>query len=160
MPPMPRTLPMIVISPVMARSLRTGTPFSAETIRVTMVIPADGPSFGTPIIVAGTATSWFSCQSVGKSSDSGARSDELGRRRHAFFHYSLHGTQADDPARALQRLDIEVEDAPRSSPITASPRDAIKISPLPGVEAWSSTAVDSAPREGTGRVETAGHGRH
>ena len=69
MPPMPRTLPMIVISPVMARSLRTGTPFSAETIRVTMVIPADGPSFGTPIIVAGTATSWFSCQSVGKSSD-------------------------------------------------------------------------------------------
>ena len=60
---------MIVISPVMARSLRTGTFFSADTIPVTMVIPADGPSFGTPIIVASTATSWFSCQSVGRLRD-------------------------------------------------------------------------------------------
>jgi hypothetical protein len=32
---------MIVISPVIAISLRTGRPVSAETIPVTMVIPAD-----------------------------------------------------------------------------------------------------------------------
>jgi hypothetical protein len=37
---------MIVISPVIARSLRTGTPFKAETMPVTMVTPAEGPSFG------------------------------------------------------------------------------------------------------------------
>ena len=48
---------MIVISPLMARSLRAGRLVRADTIPVTIVIPADGPSFGTPIIVARTAMS-------------------------------------------------------------------------------------------------------
>ncbi len=62
-PPIGRTFPIIVISPVMARSLRTGRPVRAETMPVTMVIPADGPSFGTPMKVARTATSKFWRQS-------------------------------------------------------------------------------------------------
>ena len=44
-PPMASTLPMIVISPVMAISLCTGLPVNAETIPFTNVMPANGPSF-------------------------------------------------------------------------------------------------------------------
>ena len=56
-PPMARTFPIIVISPVMVRSLWTRRPVRAETIPVVMLIPADGPSLGVPIIVASTAVS-------------------------------------------------------------------------------------------------------
>ncbi len=45
-PPMGRTLPLNVISPVMEISLLTGRSVKAETRAVVMVIPADGPSFG------------------------------------------------------------------------------------------------------------------
>jgi len=45
-PPMGRTLPLSVISPVMAVSQRTGMPLSTETIAVNMLMPADGPSLG------------------------------------------------------------------------------------------------------------------
>src|SRR5450759_266791 len=51
-PPIGRTRPRSVISPVIARSLRTGMPVSALTIAVAIVIPADGPSLG--IAPAGT----------------------------------------------------------------------------------------------------------
>ena len=45
-PPMGRTRPRRVISPVIATSLRTGMPVSALTMAVAIVIPADGPSLG------------------------------------------------------------------------------------------------------------------
>ena len=45
-PPIGRTRPRRVISPVIATSLRTGMPVSAETIAVAIVTPADGPSLG------------------------------------------------------------------------------------------------------------------
>src|SRR5450759_3506147 len=51
-PPIGRTRPRSVISPVIARSLRTGMPVSALTIAVAVGIPADGPSLG--IAPAGT----------------------------------------------------------------------------------------------------------
>jgi hypothetical protein len=40
------TRPRNVISPVMARSRRTGIPVITETMAVTMATPAEGPSFG------------------------------------------------------------------------------------------------------------------
>ena len=45
-PPMASTRPRSVISPVMATSLLTFRPVSAEIIAVAIVMPADGPSFG------------------------------------------------------------------------------------------------------------------
>jgi hypothetical protein len=53
-PPMGRTRPRKVISPVMASCLRTGFWTRADTIEVAMVIPAEGPSFG--IAPSGTWT--------------------------------------------------------------------------------------------------------
>ena len=46
-PPISRTLPRSVISPVMDTSFRTGIFVKAETNAVAIVIPADGPSLGT-----------------------------------------------------------------------------------------------------------------
>ena len=46
-PPIGSTLPRSVISPVIARSARTGLFVIAESMAVAIVIPADGPSFGT-----------------------------------------------------------------------------------------------------------------
>ena len=46
-PPIARTLPRSVISPVIATSLRTGMEVNALTNEVAMVTPAEGPSFGT-----------------------------------------------------------------------------------------------------------------
>ena len=45
--PIGRTLPLRVISPVIATSARTGTWITADKIAVAMVMPAEGPSFGT-----------------------------------------------------------------------------------------------------------------
>ena len=45
-PPMGRTLPVRVISPVMAMSCRTGTSVRAETKALTRATPAEGPSLG------------------------------------------------------------------------------------------------------------------
>ncbi|EAP91103.1 membrane-associated protein [Oceanicaulis sp. HTCC2633] len=53
-PPIGRTRPRRVISPVIATSLRTGTPVSVETIAVIIAPPADGPSFG--VAPSGTCT--------------------------------------------------------------------------------------------------------
>jgi hypothetical protein len=44
-PPTGRTLPLSVISPVIERLSRTGIFKSKDTKLVTMVTPADGPSF-------------------------------------------------------------------------------------------------------------------
>ena len=46
-PPIGRTQPLSVISPVIAISFLTGFFVSADTTAVAIVIPADGPSFGT-----------------------------------------------------------------------------------------------------------------
>ena len=46
MPPTGSTRPDSVISPVIARSPRTGRPVSSDASAVTMVTPAEGPSFG------------------------------------------------------------------------------------------------------------------
>ena len=56
-PPIGSTLPRSVISPVIARSRRTGILLSALAIAVAIVMPADGPSFG--IAPSGTCT-WMS----------------------------------------------------------------------------------------------------
>ncbi len=56
-PPMGRTSPRRVISPVMARSGRTVLPVKRETSAVYMATPAEGPSLGTA--PAGTWT-WTS----------------------------------------------------------------------------------------------------
>ncbi len=54
---MGRTRPRRVISPVMARSLRTGRFKRAETMDVARVMPAEGPSLG--VAPSGTCT-WMS----------------------------------------------------------------------------------------------------
>ena len=46
-PPMASTLPRRLISPVMAMSPRTGLPLRAEISAMHIVMPAEGPSFGT-----------------------------------------------------------------------------------------------------------------
>ena len=46
MPPTGSTCPVSVISPVMARSPRTGRPVSSDASAVTIVTPAEGPSLG------------------------------------------------------------------------------------------------------------------
>ncbi len=51
-PPMGRTRPRRVISPVMARSRRTGLPVRRLAMAVAIVTPALGPSFG--VAPAGT----------------------------------------------------------------------------------------------------------
>ena len=56
-PPTGSTLPDSVISPVMATSARTGRPDKADASAMTIVTPADGPSFG--IAPAGTCR-WIS----------------------------------------------------------------------------------------------------
>ncbi len=45
-PPIGKTRPRKVISPVIAISLCTAIPVSTETIAVTIATPADGPSLG------------------------------------------------------------------------------------------------------------------
>ncbi|MBP2684848.1 MAG: rane-associated protein [Deltaproteobacteria bacterium] len=57
-PPMGRTRPRRVTSPVIATSLRTGIPVREETRAVAIVMPAEGPSFGIP--PDGTWM-WMSC---------------------------------------------------------------------------------------------------
>ncbi len=59
-PPMAVTRPRRVTSPVMARSLRIGTPVSTETMAVAMAAPADGPSLGVAPSGTCTCTSVFS----------------------------------------------------------------------------------------------------
>jgi len=45
-PPIARTLPRSVISPVIATSCLTALPVKAERMAVVIVIPAEGPSLG------------------------------------------------------------------------------------------------------------------
>ena len=74
-PPIGRTRPRSVISPVIATSLRTGMPASAETIAVAMVTPADGPSLG--VAPAGTWM-WSVCFSkTSRSIPSSAACDRI-----------------------------------------------------------------------------------
>ena len=46
-PPIGSTRPFSVTSPVIATSERTGRPEASDDSAVTIVTPADGPSFGT-----------------------------------------------------------------------------------------------------------------
>jgi hypothetical protein len=57
-PPTGSTRPRRVISPVMARSLRTIRPDTADASATTMVTPADGPSLGIAPDGTCTWTSW------------------------------------------------------------------------------------------------------
>ena len=68
-PPIGRTCPVSVISPVIATLSRTGRAVMSDTSAVAMVMPALGPSFG--IAPAGTWT-WMSCSANHVSSRSGA----------------------------------------------------------------------------------------
>ena len=51
------TLPLILISPVIATSARTGSPVKAEYSAVAIVTPAEGPSLG---IAPSKAWRWIS----------------------------------------------------------------------------------------------------
>ena len=85
MPPTGSTRPDSVISPVIARSPRTGRPVSSDAIAVTIVTPADGPSFG--IAPDGTCTcisaflkksgSMLYSRAWARSHDSAARADSF-----------------------------------------------------------------------------------
>ena len=74
MPPTGSTLPRSVISPVMATFGRTWRPVSSEASEVTMVTPADGPSFGMAPCGTWMWTSVF-------SKKSGAMPRRLARER-------------------------------------------------------------------------------
>ena len=70
-PPTGRTLPRRVISPVMARSLRTGRRVASDARAVMMVTPADGPSLG--MAPAGTCTWMVRCsKNLGSMSSASA----------------------------------------------------------------------------------------
>ena len=74
-----------MISPVIARSPRTGRPVSCDAIAVAMVTPADGPSFGMApegtctcisalLKKSGSIPYSFACV---RSQDSAARADSF-----------------------------------------------------------------------------------
>ena len=82
-PPIGSTWPVRVISPVMPTSAETGRPRTSDAIAVAIVMPAEGPSFGTA--PAGTCT-WMSCSAnhdgstptssaCDRTQDSAARAD-------------------------------------------------------------------------------------
>ena len=58
-PPIGSTLPRSVISPVIATSLCTGRPVTADASAVASVMPADGPSLGTAPAGMWMCTSYF-----------------------------------------------------------------------------------------------------
>ncbi len=64
-PPMGRTSPRSVISPVIATSRFTLRCVNAEIMAAAMVIPAEGPSFGIEPSGTWTWTSWVSKKSAG-----------------------------------------------------------------------------------------------
>ena len=72
-PPIGRTWPVSVISPVIASASRTWRPVSSDSSAVAIVIPALGPSFG--IAPAGTWMwmSWVRNQSDGRFGASSRR---------------------------------------------------------------------------------------
>ena len=63
------TFPRSVISPVIATSERTGRPESADPMAAATVMPAEGPSFGTPAAGKWTWMSQRPNASDGMSSD-------------------------------------------------------------------------------------------
>jgi len=63
-PPIGRTRPFSVTSPVMATSERTARPEASEASAVTIVTPAEGPSLGTA--PAGTWM-WTPCSTLDTS---------------------------------------------------------------------------------------------
>src|SRR5215207_8484761 len=105
-PPIGRTRPRSVISPVIATSLRTGMFARALTIAVAIVIPADGPSFGIPPAGTWMWRVFFSKISRGMPS-SRAWARELGIPREIFEKNTLHihvpagGTPKDGPSAGI-----------------------------------------------------------
>ena len=106
-PPMGRTRPRRVISPVMATSLRTGMPVKALTMAVAMVMPADGPSLGMApaghvdvqgVLLEGLA---LDAQALGVGPDPG----QAGTRRLAHHLAQLAGE--DEVLLALHAGDLD-----------------------------------------------------
>ena len=119
-----------MISPVIATSSRTVWFFSAETIAVAIVTPADGPSFG--IAPAGTWT-WRSCLSRNSASTPssfacGADVAQRGARRLLHHVAELPGEdQVVVPGRQQARFDeqhVAAGFGPRHAGGDAGPRDA------------------------------------
>jgi hypothetical protein len=71
-PPIGSTWPVSVISPVIARSSRTGRALISDVRAVAIVMPALGPSFG--VAPAGTCM-WMSCLANQSSARSGQSVD-------------------------------------------------------------------------------------
>ena len=69
-PPIGKTCPVSVISPVIPTSSATGMPRTRDAIAVAIVTPADGPSFGTAPAGTWMWTSCFANQSVARPSSS------------------------------------------------------------------------------------------
>ena len=109
MPPTGSTRPRSVISPVIARFVRTGRPVSSEASAVAIVTPADGPSFG--IAPAGTWTCMSTLlEEVGRDAEAvGARADVAERRLRRLLHHvaELAGEREALLARHARRLDEE-----------------------------------------------------
>ena len=108
-PPIGSTWPVSVISPVIPTSSETGWLRTSEAIAVAIVIPADGPSFGTA--PAGTCR-WTSCsvnQFASRPSCVGVRAHpgERGLRRLLHHVAELAGDRQPPLARIRRRLEEE-----------------------------------------------------
>ena len=86
-PAIGHTRPRSVISPVMARSRRTGMPVITDTIAVAMATPAEGPSFG--VAPSGTCTLDVALVKQGRLNAEGERAHAhvRRRRRDQFLHH-------------------------------------------------------------------------
>ena len=108
MPPTGRTFPRRVISPVIARcSARIG-PVASDANAVTMVTPADGPSFGMAPAGTCTWTSWRSKARWGDPEPRGIRSHVRQRCLRALAHHVAQHARQQQPlfgARHHRRLD-------------------------------------------------------
>ena len=157
MPPMGSTWPVRVISPVIATSSDTGCPRASDTSAVAIVMPADGPSFGTAPAGTWMCTSFPSNESRSRpSSPVAADPGEGGLRRLAHHVAELaghdqlalagHGARLDEEdvaahggereaggdagiGRALARLRLEL--APAEPGAHAPLVDAARFSLLP-----------------------------
>ena len=115
-PPIGSTRPLRVTSPVMPTSARTGRPDASEASAVTIVTPADGPSFGTA--PAGTCR----CTTL---SSAASRSGRCARRYDSAICADSFITSPSCPVRVNRRSPsvafASMNSTSPPAPVTASP---------------------------------------
>ncbi len=99
-PPIGRTRPLRVTSPVIPTSERTGRPVASDVRAVTIVMPAEGPSFGTA--PAGTCR-WIARSRRGRvdAQRLGVGADEGERDLRGLLHHLAELTGEGQPGRAV-----------------------------------------------------------